>query len=113
MSSYTKETVRAIIKGLERGIPIKHCAAAAGITHDTYYRWLAKYPNFVKQTEAAHAAFIARNVELVYEASVNDWKAAGWLLERKCPDEYGKRERVDSHVTHENEQKHEVVVTFE
>lgn len=67
-----------------------------GIGETTWYRWLKEgekaktglkreFWEAIKKAEA-HAEM--RYVNVIYEAAREDWKAAGWYLERKFPEKW-------------------------
>ena len=90
-------------------------AKSVGIDQSTYYDWLAKgredkapYAEFavaIQKAEAeAEAATVAR-IQLA-EAAPNTWQAAAWWLERRFPDRWGRRDRLEvEHTVVEREAK--------
>lgn len=75
----------------------------AGISEPTYYCWLnpsdPKHPLTPKQlsefSEAIKRAELERKKLLISKievASNEAWQAAAWLLERKHPEEFGRKE---------------------
>ena len=54
------------------------------------------YGEFLQLVRLAEAAGEAANVKVIREASHDSkqWTAAAWLLERKYPDRWGKRDRI-------------------
>lgn len=101
----------ALLKGLREGRDLKTTCEAIGIAKPDYdralkegYRCLLKPPHLRTKDEIARAEFYMRAKEAVsdFERScvdvilkacrMGDAKAAMWLLERRLPEVYGKRE---------------------
>jgi hypothetical protein len=40
----------------------------------------------------------------------DDWKANAWYLERKYPERWGRKERIDAHVTSEHTERKEMLI---
>ncbi len=61
----------------------------AGVSESSYYSWLNKYPEFSEAIKKATIQF--KRVHLSKIAADESWQASAWILERRFPDEYGKR----------------------
>jgi len=93
----TAETVARAVTLKQGGAINKDIAFAIGVSESTFYRWIStpktdrqrELSEELKKAEAdyknALLGIIASN------AQKKDWKAAAWLLERKYPQEYGRR----------------------
>lgn len=98
----TPEIQKRIVTALHAGNYIETAAAYAGISKDTLYRWLKQgarsktgvFHAFSVAVEEAMAKSEVRDVILIAKAAVQEWQAAAWRLERKYPDRWGRRERV-------------------
>lgn len=74
-----------------------------GIDKSTWYRWLqygekAKngiFRDFYNAIKRAEAEAVARNVAIIQRAAQDSWQAAAWWLERKYPNEWGRKDYVD------------------
>lgn len=84
----------------------KHVAQYLGIAESTFYRWLqegekAKHGlkrEFFEAIKKAEAEAIARNVALIQKsAQEGNWQAAAWWLERRYPEEWGRKDKMDIH----------------
>jgi len=81
----------------------RHVAQALGIAEETWYRWLREGERaksglkrqFYEVVKKAEAEAVARNVALIQKAAQDTWQAAAWWLERKCPEEWGKKNKLD------------------
>lgn len=113
----TPELQEEICKAIRAGNYIETAAAFAGISKNTLYEWmkrgarekerLAKNPRAkVKKSEApfvefsdavekALAAAEVRDVMLIGKAAETQWQAAAWRLERKFPERWGRKERLE------------------
>lgn len=111
-----KEKTAEICQLLRMGNYIETAAAYAGISKTTLYNWLKRgrremdrvnqdnrrkirkaeqiYVDFVNSVEKAMAEAEIRDVQIIYNAGKDDWKASAWRLERKFPDRWGRK---DSH----------------
>ncbi len=99
-----------IVERVRTGIPPESAAEATGIDGATYYRWMALgvdafedgkvrrarpgYREFREAITRARAEAEAIHVAHVAGASVKDWRAAAFLLERSYPQRWRKRDTV-------------------
>jgi transposase len=98
-----------IVQAIRAGNYMETAAAYAGIHKDTLYAWLKRgarersphspYRQFSDAVEKALAEAEVRDVALIAKAAEREWQAAAWRLERKFPDRWGRRERVQATVT--------------
>ncbi|WP_333641861.1 hypothetical protein, partial [Mesotoga prima] len=83
----------------------EHTARALGLSPSTYYRWLELGQNAPEETierrlydkiMKAEGEAIARNVAIIQKAAQDGvWQAAAWFLERRYPNDYARKERLD------------------
>jgi hypothetical protein len=95
----TKATTEKVTKLIHIGIPPVVAAEAHGIPEGEFVEWMRKgqvsgsgHGNFVRfyeQVCKAEAEFEAGLIERI--ASVDDWKAAAWLAERRFPERYVRK----------------------
>lgn len=93
----TPELVQRAEKLKKGGANNKDIAKALGISESTFYRWVST-PSTERERELSESL---KKAEADYKnalqgiiakaAQERDWKAAAWLLERKYPDEYGRK----------------------
>lgn len=96
----TPQAQERICKALRVGTYRKTAAAAAGIGEKTLYTWLTRgeieksgaYHDFVEAVSLAEAQGEAALVAIINAASKLDYRAACWILERKYPDRWGRRD---------------------
>ena len=94
----TSEQIDRLIEGLEHGMTRRAAAAFAGFSKSTFYRMLeADDGTLGTAIENAEGKAEAAYTKLVADAAVNpkNWTAAAWWLERRHPDDFGRRDRID------------------
>jgi transposase len=100
-----------LCSALRAGNYVDTAAAYAGVVKDTFYQWLrrgaratqaddhskaeAPYRAFHDAVHEAIASSEIRDVALIAKAATEQWQAAAWRLERRYPDRWGKRERIE------------------
>lgn len=92
---HSPEREQAILNSLRIGNTRRASAAAAGISHETFYRWLRASVTFSDAVEKAEADAETRFLAQVAQAAKTNWQAAAWWLERRKHEDYGRRDRVD------------------
>lgn len=94
---------RLIVSAIAKGNTREVAAAAAGIGRTTLFTWLAagekaksgQYRDFLDALKKAEAGAVVGMVGIVRNAAANSWQAAAWWLERRHPDEWGRKDRVE------------------
>ena len=107
----TPEIQAKICDAIRAGAYVETAAALAGISKDTFYRWLkqgarAKSGKFKAFNEAVHKAMAEaefRDIMIIANAAKVDWKAAAWKLERKYPERWARKDRSDVNLNHSGE----------
>lgn len=120
-SNYSEEVVEKITSALEAGNTRKAASQFGGISDDTFGRWLKRYADFAAAVARAEARWEVRCVSLIQKAASErevvvkkiktlpggvtieevrisreiDWQAAAWLLERRRPEDWQRRDKVD------------------
>lgn len=103
-SKLNEEFIKQAVKLIEAGNYQKHVAQALGIHEDTWYRWLREGERaksgikrrFYESIKKAEARAVLRNVAKILQASQEgNWQAAAWWLERRYPDEWGRKDKLD------------------
>jgi hypothetical protein len=95
----------------------------AGIHEATFYNWIkwgeaqarGRYFEFFEAVKKAEAEGQAALVATINVASKDSWQAAAWILERKYPEEWGRKDALalSGNLRHEGEIKHEVTERIE
>ena len=87
---------------IRQGLTYEVAARAAGISESTFYRWRergesarsGRYREFWEALKRAEAVAELRLVQRVHAASKDTWQAAAWILERRHPDRWGRKDRM-------------------
>jgi len=90
-SKYTYETVKDILKVISIGGSDKSAYEYAGISIDCFYSWLRKKKVFSDKVTQARVKGKLKLHQKINNASDEDWRAAGWLLSRRWPEDYSER----------------------
>jgi len=123
----TKELVKDFCKVIEEGNTFKTACGIVGIDESTFYKWKKFYvelekgrsydevkeelkinintqmlSDFFKSIKKSEAEAKRRNVLIIQTKAKENWQASAWWLERRYPDEYGRRDRVDANITTES-----------
>lgn len=92
-----EELVKKAVKLKKGGATNVDIAKAIGVSESTFYRWVStpsteaerELSESLKKAEADYKN--ALQGIIAKAAQERDWKAAAWLLERKYPEEYGRK----------------------
>jgi len=90
----TPDKHEQLLNYIRAGTPIETAAQAIGIGKTTFYRWMHNGNGFRDSIKKAESEFINIYVLKVQKASEKNWTAAAWMLERRCPDLFAKKEIV-------------------
>lgn len=81
-----------LLAALEAGATLRMAAAAAGVSEDTLSRWRRNRPGLQAEMDQAEAQGAVKALEQIRAAAQGGaWQAAAWMLERRYPNEYGRR----------------------
>ena len=81
-----------LLAALEAGATLRMAAAAAGVSEDTLSRWRKTRPDLQAEINQAEAQGAVKALEQIRAAAQGGaWQAAAWMLERRYPNEYGRR----------------------
>ena len=95
-SKISQERIDVMVAHIQEGNYDSIAAGAAGITRQTFYRWIRKgkedregiYYDFYQAVEQAKAAGEVELLKTIKAASQRTWQAAAWMLERSRPDRW-------------------------
>ena len=100
----TRELTDEIVKRIRAGNYIKVACQAVGISHTAYFDWIKKgeqgispYSEFLYSVKKAEAEAHVTYVAIIASQAPTQWQAAAWWLERKFPDRWAKREKIEIH----------------
>lgn len=95
-SKRTPEREARIAEALRAGNTRKAACAYGGISQSQFAEWLARFHDFRDTIEKAEADAEVRAVaQIATAAQAGTWQAAAWWLERRRPDDYGRRDRIE------------------
>ena len=102
-SKLTDILVKEICQYISDGNTFERACRLSNISDSVFYSWKArgekekegKFADFLEATLKAGEQFKQTNINIIQEAAKDGtWQAAAWLLERKHPEEFGRRDRV-------------------
>ena len=112
----TKTAIKTeILENLRTGMTIKAAALLASISEKTFYNWRDADEVFLKQCEEAVRFAEAVMLERVKQLAMDkmDWRAFAWILEKRFPDDYGKRQELKVESTQSSDGTAEVLAMLE
>lgn len=88
----TPETRDKLCQAIELGATYKLACQYAGISEATFYAWKADDLEFLEAINKAEGKGAVSHLARIKQASTDgNWQASAWILERRYPDEYGRR----------------------
>jgi transposase-like protein len=108
-AKFTPDRRQKIIEAIQAGNYNIVAARYGGITKDCFYKWMQRgereqsgeYREFSDAVKDAEAVAEVRAEALIQAAALGDkkhpgqWQAAAWYLERRHPDRWSRKERVE------------------
>jgi predicted transcriptional regulator len=100
---------KALLNGIRLGMSYEKAAIFAGITYQTFKTWMDKgkvankgqYREFYDELKKADAEGEAACIQKIQKAAQDGtWQAAAWILERRHPEDWGRKDKVDTTITH-------------
>ena len=99
----SKEKIELASKLIEAGNTIQTIFGALGISKQTWYNWLNKgekaksgiYRELWEEVQKAESRAEIRYVSIIAKAAPENWQAAAWWLERKYPERWARKDKVD------------------
>lgn len=97
-TKYSSMIAHNICDLISKGVPLKQAAKAVNISEQTLHNWRKKKEDFAEMVEQALGV---SEVRLISEISTHeDWRAKAWILERRFPERWSKREKIEMNVQH-------------
>lgn len=99
----TRVVCDKICEGVRKGNYITTVCKAVGISEKTYYNWRKKgeqgfepYKEFYERVTEAEAQAEMDILNVIYTNAIDqgNWLSSAWILERKYPHRFGKREQM-------------------
>ena len=98
-SKLTVERVQLLEAAALAGVPLVLAAESAGISRQTLWDWREKHSyvsDILTRAESTHAVIAMRRI--VQAAECGDWRADAWWLERRCPEEFSRTQKIKGKV---------------
>lgn len=133
-TKFNEERAEKIIRAVKAGNYIETAAALAGISKTTLYAWMKRgaaelerleadikakpkkaelpFLDFLNAVNMALAEAENRDIEAINAATKEDWRAAAWRLERKFPDRWGRKDRVQAEVENKGNVGLNLVISY-
>jgi len=99
---WTQELQDKIVLSIKAGNYAEVAARAAGISKDTFYKWLIRggqgeepFKGLADAVEMAAAAADERDVTLLANHASKHWQAAAWRLERRNPKQWARKDSLE------------------
>lgn len=98
-SKLTPETQTRIVQAIRVGATYELAAQFGGIAYNTFNEWMKKgedakagrYRDFYEAVKEAEGDAAIKWLAVIDKAAADSWQAAAWKLERRYPNEYGRR----------------------
>jgi len=101
----SEETWNRVIAAIASGLTNQDACSAVGVGKTSFYAKVKEDEQFALQVDKAQVSFKLKHLRNIDQATLNDWKASAWLLERKFKNEFSLRTEVtgadgeDAHFT--------------
>lgn len=99
----TRTICDKIVEGVLKGNYVATVCQSVGINRSTYYTWKKKgeqglepYKEFYERVTEAEAQAEMDILNVIYTNAIDqgNWVSSAWILERKYPNRFGKREQM-------------------
>jgi transposase-like protein len=113
---YPREVRDRLLDNLREGMSIVAACTQAGISENTYYRWLDECQDgeWTEEVDAAkdfaEAVALSKLKRLGDEKA--DWRAYAWILERRYPDRWGAKKELELNVGSTSDKGTEMVASM-
>jgi transposase len=91
----TPEAQERILAALRKGMTKKAAAAAGGMGYSTLNEWEHDEPEFADAVKAAESDSQEALLRKIWTASDQQWQAAAWMLERRWPQDFARRQALE------------------
>ena len=103
-----EKRLKKVVEGITAGLPYDTACALAGITYQTFLNWMrageaagsGKFFEFFEEVKKAEAIAESVHIKNIKDAGKSGiWQADAWMLERRYPEKWGKKEQVKQEIT--------------
>lgn len=101
----TPEMIDTMAECVRLGMPIRHACAYSGIREQDHFRWLEygreaksssnRFKRYLEAIARANGEFVQINLRRMEQHAKTKPGAIQWLLERRCPDDFGDKSKVE------------------
>jgi hypothetical protein len=95
MRPIAKEVWDSFLKDIGIGLSVADAATHNGIARRSVYNKRNDDPAFAEEMDKASVTPKSQSIRVIRAASVKNWTAAAWWLERKFPSEFGLRQKLE------------------
>ena len=102
-SRISKALVTRLCNTLSKTYYVETACHIVGISVKTYYNWIEKaeagqspYVDYLQALKKAEAEAERNLLQIIERAASTTWTAAAWLLERRHPDRWGRKDRLEA-----------------
>ena len=92
---FTKTRIKIILEAIGRGLSQKDAAKLADVSEVTLSTWKKENLNFLNAIEKKEIGVKEKIIDTIIRKSEKEWTAGAWYLERKYPEEYSERRRIE------------------
>jgi hypothetical protein len=87
-----------VLAAIRVGLSLRKACLACGVPVSTVDEWIHEGSEFSDKAKAAIALRELRWLSELRESG-HGWQRIAWLLERTCPEDYGRRDRLQAEVS--------------
>ena len=106
-SKLTQELIEKISNEIEKGNYQKVAARKCGVGESTFYAWMEKaeggvggqFQELMEAVKNASAVAESRAIQTIL--ADDSWQSKAWFLERRFPERWRRKDRLDAHHTRE------------
>lgn len=100
--------LKKVVEGITAGLPYDTACALAGICYQTFLNWMkrgeaaqtGKFFEFFEEVKKAEAIAESVHIANIKKAGKDGvWQADAWMLERRFPEKWGRREQVKQEIS--------------
>ena len=91
----TEEHISIVEVAISKGFPYAMAADLLGVAKSSLSEYLSRRPRIAERLKKAEALHITKHLELIDQASVKNWQASAWKLERRHREHFGQQQQVN------------------
>lgn len=91
----TEEHIVIVETAISKGFPYAMAADLLGVAKSTLSEYLTRRPRIRERLKKAEALHVTKHLELIDQASVKNWQASAWKLERRHKEHFGQQQQVN------------------